>query len=106
MKFNENIFNGMPIGKKDINGIDICCGDEIAVTERDVITDYSTPMHNFDTNTTWYKTHENFLTVRGKISYSTDFCSFDFIPEENENRNYVRKPISDYDIIQIEKVEN
>lgn len=104
MEFKENIFDGMPIGKNDINGIDLCCGDSVIVTERVVFNDYSNPLLNFDTMTFSYRKSESFSKVNGKILYDKDYCGFVFVPSENENLHYVRKMVTDFSIKEIEKI--
>lgn len=113
MGFSEKIFDGMPIGKKYIDGVEICCGDKVMVTEQITEQDYNHPILDFDRGTFRLREISRMVQVEGRISYSSSFCGFVFIPEKVhavgccpcECVSYGQKPVWSYEFKAMKKID-
>lgn len=113
MEFSENIFDGIPIGKKYVNGDEICCGDKVMVTEQITEQDYNHPILDFDRGTFRLREINRLVQVEGRIAYSSSFYGFVFIPEKVHTVvccpfqcvSYGQKPVWSYDFKEIKKID-
>lgn len=112
MEFSENIFDGMPIGKKYVNGDEALCGDKVMVTEQIAEQDYEHPILDFDTGAFRLREINRMVQVDGRIAYSSSFYGFVFIPEKVhtvgcrpcQRVSYGQKPIWDIAFKAIQKI--